>query len=207
MERPFRFVQEEYYHVFNRGVEKRDIFRDPHDWRRFHELLYLCNSKKSLVFKSIDGHPFEWDRGESITSIVAYTMMPNHFHLILREGKEGGISKMVAKLTTSYSMYFNTKYDRSGPLLCRPFRARHITDDDYFRWVMSYVHLNPIKNSKSEIQRLRTYTYSSYTDYYIERRQATRILEMEKLPFNPKDLEDFDDMTKTLSDFQGESLE
>jgi REP element-mobilizing transposase RayT len=210
MERKFAFVEGQFYHIFNRGVEKRPIFRDPDDWNHFHQLLYLCNSKKPLVRKLIQGLPLEWDRGESLASIVAYTLMQNHFHLIVREDSQGSLSKFMGKLSTSYSMYFNTKYDRSGPLFCHPFRARHITSDEYFRWVFSYVHLNPVAEGIADISvskhthaLLSTYEYSSYRDYFVCKRPAGKILSLEKLPTDISDLESIEAMQEVSKSVQG----
>jgi REP element-mobilizing transposase RayT len=208
MERAFHFVPGQYYHVFNRGVEKRAIFQDRTDWERFRNLLYLCNSQKALIYKLIQGDPLEWERGETITSMVAYALMPNHFHIIAREDEDGGLSKFLSKVTTSYSMYFNTKYERSGPLMNRPFRARHITNDEYFRWVISYVHLNPLSPGISDREyALRTYDFSSYVDYYVGERQATKIINRSALPIGINDLEQVDEMLGTQGIFQGDPLE
>lgn len=209
MERSFRFVEGEYYHIFNRGIDRRDIFRDAHDWRRFHELLYLSNSNKPLVFKLLPSTPFEWDRGKPVTNILAYALMPNHFHLVCREHTEGGITKMLSKAATSYSMYFNTKYERSGALLCRPFKAKHIADDEYLRWALSYVHLNPVKEmpAREGAVFLKSYAYTSYPDYYFEERPASKILAKEALPFDPREIETLDSMLECTASFQGDPLE
>lgn len=98
-------------------------------------------------------------------------------------------------------MYMNIKYERSGPLMCRPFRAKHIDTDEYFRWVLAYVHLNPLdlveKNWKEKgISNLRLaqkfldeYPWSSYQDYYKTERPETKILSKEELPIAIQDME------------------
>ena len=214
MERKFPFLEGQYYHIFNRGIEKRSLFRDKSDWDHFHNLLYLCNGTKPLVRKLIQGDPLEWDRGEALTSIVAYTLMQNHFHLIVHEDVSGGISKFMGKISTSYSMYFNTKYQRSGALLCRPFRAKLIDGDEYFRWVLSYVHLNPIaedynvqKNLLQAQALLDTYSYSSFRDYFIVQRPERKIIAADKLPIDISDLESFGQMRELSKSFQGVPLE
>ncbi len=133
MDRSTPFIEGENYHIYNRGVDKQAIFRDDADKRRLHVLLYLCNGSKPIDFRAIKGDPFVWDRGETLVDVLAYSFMPNHVHLILSEKKEGGISKFAGKVFTAYSMYFNTRYGRSGPLMCRPFRSSHINSDEYFR--------------------------------------------------------------------------
>ena len=78
-------------------------------------------------------------------AIGCYCLMPNHFHLLLREIKDGGISKFMLKLQTGYSMYFNTKNERKGALWQGVFKAEHATDDEYLQYLFSYIHLNPTK--------------------------------------------------------------
>jgi putative transposase len=210
MQRKFVFDIGELYHIFNRGVEKRIIFQKDPDRKRFQELLYLANGDRPLAFKSIQGLPLDHDRGNTHASIIAYSLMPNHFHLIGREDKSGGLTRLMGKLSTAYAMYFNTKYERTGPLLCHPFRARHIDSDDYFRWVLSYVHLNPLDimdsgwSEKGEIdfdsavKFLETFAYSSYPDYFLEKRPASRIVNKAALPVAVSDLEDVELMLEEL---------
>jgi len=109
MERKFVFEVGEYYHIFNRGVEKRLIFQENSDFERFLNLLYLVNSDKPVVFRTIQGLPLDKDRGNTLASLIAYSLLPNHFHIIAREDVSGGLSKFMGKLSTSYSMYFNAK--------------------------------------------------------------------------------------------------
>ena len=68
-----------------------------------------------------------------LVEIVAYAQMDNHFHLLIKEIQDSGIVKFMSKLLTAYSTYMNKKYDRTGPLMCRPFRAKHVDSDEYFR--------------------------------------------------------------------------
>ncbi len=103
-------------------------------------------------------------------------------------------------------MYFNTKYERSGPLFVRPFRAKHVADDDYLRWLFSYVHLNPLdvhqsgwkERGLSNFSRaekfLNGYAYSSYADYFGSERPQRHILSIDALPFEVKQLESVKDM-------------
>ena len=107
------FEIDEYYHLYNRGTEKRIIFLDEQDYKHFLFLMYICNTQKSIVLREIDEL---FDRGEAIIEIGAYCLMPNHFHILVREKIENGISTYMRKLLTAYSMYFNKKYKRSGKL-------------------------------------------------------------------------------------------
>src|ERR1700683_1654947 len=108
MQRKIVLSQGEYYHVYNRGVEKRNIFRDEHDRRRFLKLLHVANGERPFVFRDIEHkQPEDIDRGKSLTAIGAYVLMPNHFHLLLKEIGDGRISSFMEKLLTGYSSYFN----------------------------------------------------------------------------------------------------
>jgi putative transposase len=219
MQRKFSFVEGEYYHIFNRGVNKQPIFLDDSDLRRFQNLLFLCNSDKSLVYKLIQGEPLEWERGKPIANILGYALMPNHFHLICKAENGAALSNFMGKILTAYSMYFNTKYERSGPLMGRPFHARHIDSDEYFRWVFSYVHLNPLdlvdsgwkERGTTDIDRalsfMDSYKYSSYPDYFGTERFQAKILNKDSLPVQIGDLENIETMFAEISLFQGESLE
>jgi len=139
MERRVRFSVGEYYHIYNRGVEKRKIFIAKSDYERFLFLLYILNQEVSTQVRDLKKKKktqkelFSLVReGKQLVSIGAYCLMPNHFHLLVREEVEGGVSKFMLKLQTAYSMYFNIKNDRSGSLFQGPFKAEHIGEDDNY---------------------------------------------------------------------------
>ncbi len=147
---PFEF--DEWYHCFNRGVDKRNVFDQEYDANRFLMLLYLANGSKSVTLYNIQKPDirriFTEERGEQIVAIGAYCLMPNHYHLLLKEVVEGGISEFMRKVGIAYTMYFNTKNDRVGNLFLRPFRSRHISTDRYFQRVLQYIHCNPAELSE-----------------------------------------------------------
>ena len=195
MERKLDFSVDEYYHIYNRGVEKRDIFLNDGDKDRFIRLLYLANSAKPFVFREIKDLQFsQIKRGELRTAIGAYCLMPNHFHLLVRETTEGGISAFMEKLSTGYSMYFNKKYKRVGPLFQSRFQARHVDDDNYLKYLFAYIHLNPVKliypdwkeKGIADLQKakeyLSKYPYSSYHDFLGKIRPEQAILNKETFP-------------------------
>ncbi len=195
MERKFHFSLGEFYHIYNRGNNKSAIFLDDKDRQRFQKLLYICNGTKPVVFKTIQGLTLDKiNRGESIVNIGAYCLMPNHFHLLLREKTENGISNFVKKLLTAYSMYFNKKYGRTGKLFEGIFRATHLDEDRYLKYIFSYIHLNPVKiidplwkengitdHGKSKVY-LSEYKYSSYADYMNLERREKCILDVPVFP-------------------------
>ena len=171
----------EWYHCYNRGVEKRKTFEDERDANRFLMLLYLANTTKPVHL--FDTHKpkltkaFETDRGRPIVAVGAYCLMPNHFHLLLKEVNEGGITKFMSKIGTAYTMYFNARNKRVGNLFMKPFRSRHIGDDRYFQHVLEYIHCNPaelyepgwkagkVRNARSLEGKLISYPYSSFGSY------------------------------------------
>ncbi len=202
MERKTPFIDGERYHLFTRGVEKRNIFSKTEDYERFMILLFLANSEGNVhignLTKKYKGESFirmfDEKRGKQLVDIFAYALMPNHIHIIVGEHTPGGISKFMLKLMTAYSMYFNARYDRSGPLFTRPFRSRHVDSDEYFRWVFAYVTLNPlalfqadwqengIRNIPQASDFMLQHHYSSYYDYFVGARTESTILNKHKLP-------------------------
>jgi hypothetical protein len=120
--------------------------------------------------------------------------MPNHLHILLYENEEGGISKFMSRLLTAYSMYFNKKYERSGPLFTRPFRSQHISDEAQYLWIFSYIHLNPVGIIKKDFKTngigdletvknfLKTFKYSSYLDHLKTERPESKILDFSLIP-------------------------
>jgi len=201
MYRKTPFAENEYYHIYSRGVEKRKIFLNTKDHNRFIALLYIMNQDVSFrmdnflqVHKNNLQKIFEEKREKSLVSILGYCLMPNHFHLILHEHTEGGISKFMGKLLTAYSMYFNTKYKRSGPLFSHPFRSEHIGNESQYMYIFSYVHLNPlsiiekkwkidgIKNKKEAEEFLEKYKFCSYLDFLGNNRPESAIIDLSLVP-------------------------
>lgn len=193
--RNFDFSIGEFYHVYNRGTDKRIIFQDEYDYQRFTRLLYLCNSEKNIVFRDVlEEETYRYDRGNTIIEIGAYCLMPNHFHILLREKVEGGVSLFMLKLLTAYSTYFNNKNRRTGSLFEGKFKATHADNDEYLKYLYSYIHLNPVKIIDSKWkengisdrnkakQYLKNYTYSSYIDNLGGKRSESAILNKGAFP-------------------------
>ncbi len=147
--RKVSFVEDEYYHIFNRGVDKRSIFIDKQDlYYFFNRLVDLNTDSTTYISRDIrrknSGLVFI-DNGimvKKLVSIVAYCLLPNHFHLILKQEVENGISKFIQKLCTSYVVYFNNKYDRSGSLFQGKFKATHISSEFGLPILSTYVNFN-----------------------------------------------------------------
>lgn len=176
------FVEGEYYHIYNRGVEKRKIFLDREDYLHFLKLLYICNSNKSITLRDIGKY---FDRGKNITDIGAYCLMPNHFHVLCKEKAKNGISVFMKKLSTAYAMYFNKKYRRTGVLFQGRFKSGYVNTDRYLKYLYAYIHLNPAKlknpkwkelknsNSKKLLFYVKEYPYSSLYEYLNDKIKIT----------------------------------
>lgn len=141
-------VTGEYYHIYNRGVDKRDIFNDTDDLVRFKETLKHFNQVDSIgslemYHKSVRalGSNFEL-RLEPLVAIVAFCINPNHFHFILKQLVDGGIAKYMQKILAGYTYYFNQKNDRSGALFQGTFKSKLIDNEVYFRKIFAYVNQN-----------------------------------------------------------------
>lgn len=186
----------EFFHVYNRGTDKRQIFFDTTDYERFLELLYLCNTTNAINVRDVRGvydSVYDYERGSTLVSIGAYCLMPNHFHILLTTAVEGGISLFLRKVSTAYSMYFNKRYERSGALFQGKFKSQHVDSDEYLKYIYSYIHLNPIKlidaswkeeGSRDAAKSLKfaaSFQYSSLSDYLGADRKEGKVLD--KTPF------------------------
>lgn len=197
MSRNFEIFQEELYHVYNRGTDKRNIFTSVSDYERFLTLLYVSNGSIPVHLQlqgSTLNKVVDIDLGKKLVSIGAYCLMPNHFHIILSGIEINGISHFMQKLTTGYTMYFNKRYERSGSLFQGRYKAVHVEKDNYLKYLMTYIHLNPIKiidskwkeqgikDLKKSEAHLEGYKYSSYLDYVSSKRLESCILNKDILP-------------------------
>lgn len=196
--RTITFAPAEYYHIYNRGVDRRTIFLDESDYKRFQLLLYSANSATPIHLSNYSDWQnlnfSEIKRGERLVDIGAYCLMPNHFHLLLKEKEDGGITQFMLKLSTGYSMYFNKKKHRTGALFEGRFKAEHAFDDTYLKYLYAYVHLNPVslvepkwrKNGIQDMGRarelLREYRFSSYLDLLGTERVESALLNREEFP-------------------------
>jgi len=192
--RKTNFVSGEYYHIYNRGNDKKIIFHDTQDYKRFVGILNLSNSTIKFHTSDISKNMFLFGKGKNLVGVGSYCLMPNHFHIIITEIEEGGITKFMQKVGTAYSMYYNKKYSRTGSLFEGKFKSKHINKDVYFKYLFSYVHLNPIKliqkdwkdvgikNKSEALIFLNEYKYSSYLDYLGVKRDENIIINREVFP-------------------------
>ena len=188
MARKIKFEKGKVYHIFNRGADKRSVFLDNYDRFRFVYDLFEFNDDSpgvslSVRRKRINRGPtsiykifFNKDR-KKIVRVLAFVLMNTHYHLLLEETDEGGVSKFLQKLSTGYTMYFNEKYNRSGVLFQGRFKAVEVGEDYQLPWTLFYIHFNPIeliepkwkerkiRNKRKVLDFLNSYKWSSHLDY------------------------------------------
>ena len=145
--RKFSFEQGEYYHVYNRGVDKRAIVLEDYDSVRFLQGLREFNVIEPIG--SIYENSFKKaqfgnlvSKSKKLVSIICYCLNPNHFHLLIKQTTENGIEKFMHRLGLGYAKYFNEKYKRSGSLFEGTFKAKHVSTNDYLQYLSVYINLN-----------------------------------------------------------------
>lgn len=176
-----QLVSGEIYHIYNRGVEKRDIFLDDQDRLRcIHDLFEFNDlepADKFLKYSEVKLPKVERNPRKLIVEILTFYLGNNHFHLMLRQKKENGITLFMRKFGTGYTNYFNQKYERVGSLFQGPFKASLIKTESHFIHLPYYIHLNAldsitpewrdrkIKDIDKAIKFLDSYRWSSHLDY------------------------------------------
>jgi len=154
--RGFSFIEGEYYHIYNRGVEKRIIFQDKNDLYRFLTCLKVLNTTEPIgsLFKiqnlrgkasQVKGNKNDESNNNDDTplvEIVCFALLPNHYHLLLKQSVENGISQFMQRLGTAHTMYFNEKYERSGSLFQGKFKASHVDTNEYLLHLSAYINRN-----------------------------------------------------------------
>lgn len=178
---PYRtvpFVSNQVYHVFNRSIARLPIFIGKNDYERVLDLIrYYRFSKPPLRFSHYKRLPIEkkveFEKSfmldeNSMLDILAYCIMPNHFHFLLKPKKDNAVSDFMRNLQNSYSKYFNTKRERTGSLFQFMFRAVRMETDQQLLHVSRYIHLNPVTSYLIEVKGLETYEWSSFKDYVFD---------------------------------------
>ncbi len=151
------YVENGYYHLYNRGVEKRIIFKDQKDYSTFLHLLknYLTQNPLS---------PFSKRTLYGRIELLAFCLMPNHFHLLVKQFDKNAMADFMRRLCTAYSMYFNHKYKRTGTLFESRYKASLIDQNELLLHLSRYLHQNPA-NLLKRGRKLNDYWYSSYPHY------------------------------------------
>jgi putative transposase len=174
----------EYYHIFNRGNHKQEIFLDDKDRTRF--LFMILHFQSPTTFDHLPNFISNYTRhsvfnistklkqkviNDRYVHLVNFTLMPNHFHLTLYELKENGITTYMQRILNGYTKYFNTKHGKSGHLFQGPYRAVHVASNTQLLHLSAYIHRNPTDLRKWH-KKIDSYPWSSYQDYINENRWA-----------------------------------
>lgn len=173
-----------YVHVVKRGARGMAITRDENDRKRFRRLLYYLNDEfqsefweTALTKRDSLERPKNWPAREPLVHVVAWTLMPNHFHLILKEIKDGGIARYMQRVGGSMTRHFNEKYGEQGSIFQGAYKCRTIATDRYMRWALSYVMVKNVfelypgglSEAVSKFDRAwkwaGKYEYSSFGDF------------------------------------------
>ena len=193
-----------YYHIYNRGAHKALVFHDHFDYQRMLNLFYISNSENSFVMRNFRGkNIYDIERSKALVKIVAYCLMPNHFHIALEIDEQSKdaeadqtqhksdlcITKFMRKVMTGYSNYYNLKYKHSGTVWQGAYKKKVSPDYLYLETVITYIHLNPYTTSE-EVENFslkkefteqawafsKQYKYSSLYDYCVENRPESKII-------------------------------
>lgn len=205
------YVENGYYHIYNRGVEKREIFLDEQDCAiLLHYLkLYLSpvEELKQLDLPGIRLQRFIHLNLNLEVDLLAFSIMPNHIHLQIKQITRDGIIKLMRRLSTGYVMYFNKKYRRVGALFQSTYKAALIETDEYLLHLSRYIHLNPAKITNGKINFSE---FSSYP-YYLGQRHASWVKPQEILSYfrstQRKGLKDILSYQSFVEDYKESSVE
>jgi len=179
--RKILFTNNHIYHIFNRGVHRSTIFQHDSDYRYWEMLLYWCanynypystylnrlqqfDQARNSMDNFIQFFDQQYKYSHPLVEILAYVEMPNHYHLVLEQVSDGGISRFMQKLSTAFTMYINAKYDFSGSLFQGKFQAVLVGSDEQLIQLLRYVLLNPI-NAGLVTKRNPLYKWSSLPEY------------------------------------------
>lgn len=167
-------VKGEIYHIYSRGVARQPTFLNQYDYERgMLTLSYYRFKEPPMRLSRFNGLPRQ-QRDELLeklqntkkhVDIISFVFMPNHFHFLLKQNEENGISMFLSKFTNSYTKYFNTKRSRVGPIFQGVFKSVHIESNEQLLHVSRYVHLNPVASVLIDESELFSYPWSSLPDY------------------------------------------
>jgi len=214
--RKFIFQNEKFYHIFNRGVDKRKIFLGESDYIRFLEGMWEFNTiesidslyrlrqlreKESVATRLLYSSRVATDSAR-LVDFIAYCLNPNHFHFILKQKKEDGVSKFMHKVGSGYTHYFNHKNNRSGSLFQGKFKAVEVKSDHQLRYVSAYINGNP---EIHKIEKAKNWKWSSYLDYLGKRNGV--LCDKKYVLEYFKNLKEYDDYTNNVIKESGEIKE
>lgn len=209
--RKIPLINKEVYHIVNRGVASMPIFKTSRDYSRFIN-TFIYYQYQSPPIKYSKFRTLSQDRRKEIlrtlkrknnfiVEIICYCVMPNHFHLLLKQLKNNGIVDFIRLTTNSYSRYFNTKNKRKGPLMEGRFLNVRIETDEQLLHVNRYIHLNPYSSFiVKDFRKLLDYSYSSLPEYL--RKDETQICKKDIILKNFKSKNKYLKFIKDNADYQ-----
>lgn len=162
------------YHVFNLGVEKRLTFTDKREYDRalltldYYRYEGIFTSLSNFLKLNLEEREFflsEMKKKKKMVEIIGYCLMPNHFHLLIKQILENGVSTFIGNFTNSYTHYFNAKHNRLGHLFQGVFKAVRVEEDEQLIHVLRYIHINPVVSAVVKEVNLENYPYSSFFEY------------------------------------------
>ena len=168
------FRNDQVYHIFNRGIERRNTFKNKIDYQRALDLIkFYQHQEIPIRYSQIIRQPENIRnqildkvyKSDKIVDILAFCLMPNHFHFLLKQKSEKGITNFISNFANAYTKYFNTKNKRDGPLFQGTFKAVLVETDEQLIHLSRYIHLNPVVSSLIEESSLNFYNWSSYPEY------------------------------------------
>ena len=209
--RKIPLVNQEIYHVFNRSVAQQPIFRNkkdsdtflnlieyyrfPRPPSRFSHYQRLNTQDKTKLLMGL------YKKNKYLVEIYAFSIMPNHYHLLIKQSLDSGIMNFIRLFQNSYARYLNLKYKRSGSLFQSPFKAVRLETDEQFLHVARYIHLNPLTSFViNDFNDLKSYHWNSYLDYLSS--NPRKFVNTSVLMNYFKNKEKFAEFTKDNLDYQ-----
>lgn len=168
------FANDQIYHIFNRGVERRNVFTVQREFERALDTLFFyrfsdlpMSYSKFLALSLEERNNFlkTLENSTKVVDIMSYCLIPNHFHLVLKQKEDNGVRSFVANFTNSYSKYFNFRHKRIGPLFQGIFKAVRVETDEQLLHLSRYVHLNPVTSYLVKPEKIEEYQWSSFNEY------------------------------------------
>jgi putative transposase len=210
-----KFSTNSIYHIINRGIDGQNFFKQANNYKRFEKTLSFYIEKHppqkfSLTLRGELNKILSQSPRESLVELLAFCLMPNHFHLLVKQLQENGITTYMKNIQNSYTRYYNIKNKRIGTLYQGKFKAVMIENDEQLLHVSRYIHLNPYAARLTN--NPLTYKWSSLKNYLEGHRNRlcnpTLILEMIGSPFRYKNfLEDYVDYARSLAEIKKQILE
>lgn len=199
-------VTNHFYHVFNRGVARQPTFLNTKDYEqailavsyyRFIDPPTRLSFLKDLPSTIQTDLNNTLERKGKYVDIIAYVLMPNHFHFLLKQNVDGGITKFMSQFSNSYSRYFNVKHNRVGPVFQGRFKSILIESDEQLTHLSRYIHLNPVASAVIHENELLSYPWSSLKEY----REGFRIINSQPVLEHFKDANDYIGFVKDNIDY------